>query len=742
MSTLVALAAMLVAAFDLSTAGIAEAQETAPAAAQTNNTPARPPAADIRGTNTAGGEAVDTPAEPPAETEGASGSPVAPPATAAARALDAATRELNRITAELERLEKAVERSREREAELSRLRGVIEDLQIDTVSVGEGLAPTEGDIAGQIRRLGPPPAEGAPPENAVLSEERTRLAETQREIAGKLAAARVADERARQLLDLIQSYRRGAFRGFLFEQAQSPLSFNLWRSVLSEGAAIPRQATRMLTNWWSSLRTDHVFLLTMLGFLVGVFILRRVRRAFMTRYRDDARRIGLSASARATVAVSVIIVRAAGPVLLAGAALLIIGSMSQVPQSLAQITGTAFWAFCLFTVVRAVAWTVLAVRHPTWRLVALGNEAARQVRRLLVAIAGVYALGLIARDLVDVSFAPATIITLVVGLASLAIGALMVTLGWSRVAWGRMADDGAARLGVWWLRLPILIAGLAIVGSALAGYVNLAAFIADQAIVTGSIVALALLAHATLGEVARYVTAAPPDTSGYAMATGDTTTGTFRAQERGFPSFLGDGFQRRVTNAVRGILGVAVFVFAALLILLQWGFDFGDILLRLRQAFFGFDIGAFRISIAAILVGAALFLAGIFATRLMQRSLARTVLSAERMDAGLAHSINVSIGYIGLAVSALIAISYAGFSFANLAIVAGALSVGIGFGLQSIVNNFVSGLILLAERPIQVGDWIVVGDQQGYVRQISVRATVIETFDRASLIIPNSDLMT
>ncbi len=166
-----------------------------------------------------------------------------------------------------------------------------------------------------------------------------------------------------------------------------------------------------------------------------------------------------------------------------------------------------------------------------------------------------------------------------------------------------------------------------------------------------------------------------------------------------------------------------------------------DLLGAVETAFVGIQIGSINISLRAILIGVFLFLLLLSLMRFFQRMLNTQVLPNTKLDEGLQHSVSAIFGYVGIGLAILIAVSAAGVDLSNLAIIAGAISVGIGFGMQSIVNNFVSGLILLIERPIKVGDWIVVGADQGFVKDIRVRATEIETFDRASVVIPNSELI-
>ena len=155
----------------------------------------------------------------------------------------------------------------------------------------------------------------------------------------------------------------------------------------------------------------------------------------------------------------------------------------------------------------------------------------------------------------------------------------------------------------------------------------------------------------------------------------------------------------------------------------------------------GFEIGAVRIVPVQFALGLATFALFLVAMRWLKREILPDWVARTRLDRGSREAVVTLTGYLGIILATLVGLSLAGFSLTNLAIVAGALSVGIGFGLQNIVNNFVSGIILLFERPIRTGDWIVAGDVEGYVRRISIRSTLIETFDRADVIVPNSVLI-
>ncbi len=187
---------------------------------------------------------------------------------------------------------------------------------------------------------------------------------------------------------------------------------------------------------------------------------------------------------------------------------------------------------------------------------------------------------------------------------------------------------------------------------------------------------------------------------------------------------------------------ILLFALAATpLIAYFWGIrtaELGDLLVLLRD---GVTIGGSTISLGTVAVFFGVFILGYILTRWVQRLLNTAFLNRMEMDQGTRSAIITATGYVGIMLAFVAAVGAAGIDLSNLALVFGALSVGIGFGLQSIVANFVSGIIMLIERPIKEGDSIVVNGYAGIVAKISVRATRIQSFDHDDVIIPNSELI-
>ena len=258
--------------------------------------------------------------------------------------------------------------------------------------------------------------------------------------------------------------------------------------------------------------------------------------------------------------------------------------------------------------------------------------------------------------------------------------------------------------------------------SLLLGYLALAHFVVFNAVQTLVYVSVLYVLRQLVDEL---IAVATQRTSTVGVFLRETMALSDRAVAR-----LGVGFGVAV-DIVIVVVGIPI-------VLLQWTDTWIDVRSWVTSGFSGFEIAGVNVEPATVFSALAILLIGLAITNLVTRWLDRRVLARTQLDKGVRDSVKKSIGYAGVILAAVFALTSAGVGFSNIAFIAGALGVGIGFGLQSIVNNFVSGLILLAERPVKVGDWIVVGAGEGFVKQINVRSTEIETFDSCTIIVPNS----
>lgn len=683
------------------------------------------------------------PAPPPAQPSTAPSQPVqaAPPAQAPAPEPSAAlppdvSELVQNLSKNIETAEKSIQQLKEIEGELSRLRSDVERIIYDSTATAENLRPQLAEVKSQIEKLGPPPGKDQPPESPTVAAERARLNAMAAALDGAVKTSELAWVRAKQLIDRITTIRYQLFTRNLLEKRDSPLLPGVWRDVASRMDSVVGRLRYYGGDWltWAGRRSTE---LTALGIaLLVVYLLGRFGIGMVT-----SRHLARPATSptffdRTTKAAWIAPARMLPGIATAVLAYLGLNGLDLIFSPWEGLGVAALKSILVFVVATSLLSVAFAPNHPAWRLVPVADGTARRLLWILTAFVGVYALDIVVVELGRAIYVPLAVTVVQTFLTSMIFFLLLVALlltpfvpqtGPDRAVNGHTHETGpVSRHTPRWVKVPLWIIAAVILAASVLGYVALGRFVAHQLVLSGMVIGAAGLLY---------------------LAVRATTRGRADASDL-IGNMLEDKFglegsrRRQISRLTEFTLTLLIGLLALPLLLLQWGFSGADIRDWSKALLFGFEVGQFRISLFRILIGFGLFTALLFLTRLVQRWLRDRVLAQPRVDAGIANSIDTAVGYAGTALALLLAVSYAGFDITSLAIVAGALSVGIGFGLQSIVNNFVSGLILLVERPIKVGDWIVVGNEQGNVRRISVRSTEIETFDRASLIIPNSELVT
>jgi small-conductance mechanosensitive channel len=597
------------------------------------------------------------------------------------------------------------------------------------------LDPKVADLDAQLKALvpdSPADSEGGTAEPVLppaVKEIHDQLEAEYQAVSALAQQAGVIIVQAVQLLEEIAARRDAEFSARLFDRDESVLSPALWVAV-AEGVPVVLAATgRVLASWVGRIAESFgaaapwLFLAALL--VIAVIVAVRVLFVRWTRAWTATQQP--TPSRKVLMATAVVIADIGVPMLILFGLRSVFGALGLLPPNVHVVFDGVILAVAVYAVTTGVARALAAPGRPEWRIGGIHDETARHAYRIVTIAAFLLALGPLVDHLGRVAAMPPDWAVRVGGILSVPT-ALLALYATRILVQGRerLSEEESARSARWRILTPLAaFAAIVTIVAAVIGYLAFARFMIEQIawvwVVAGVyVIAIGL---ADLGINAIFM---PNRQVGAQLG---RTIG------------LSDSTVERGAVVFSGIARIVLFLLAALVVLAPWGFDSTTFLERISGLYYGVEIGSIRVTFASVITALIVFAVLIFLSRVFQRWLDQRFLPTTSIDPGLKNSIHTSVGYIGIILAAILALGYAGIDLGNVALVAGALSVGIGFGLQSIVNNFVSGLILLAERPIRAGDWIQVGTDEGTVKKISVRATEIETFDRASVIIPNSSLI-
>ncbi len=594
----------------------------------------------------------------------------------------------------------------------------------------EGVNSTRiATLKDQIAALGPAPAEGQT-ETEDVAARRTELNNQLAELQAPGLKAVEAYGRADSIVAQIDQSIRTQQNYALINRTSSPLNPANWAPALTEAGDVARNIyNETRTRWRDNGGFEGIAggVPIVIGFLlIAILLLTRGRRWVDSLPQRLAGRFGDRSRAAALFAVSLgqIMIPLAGVVLGTGVlyAIEVFGEWGEpvlfsIPNAALSYFGGVWLARSLFPeegsgVVPPLPLTEKQRAQARFRatMLALAMALHQLVARSVLPLAGFNSegdkeIGSIPERLSDASAG-------VWHLLLILLGAFYLFNLCNILRRMKMAEHGPTpyrvRVIAFLARVGRLVALVSPIAAAL-GYITAANALLWATVATLALVGLLIVLQDFIADL-------------YGLAVG------------------GDGSARE--SLIPGLIGFALVLLSMPFFALIWGARSNDLAEAWTKVQNGVSLGGVTLSPMGILTFLFIFALGYSATRFVQGAFRNTILPKTHIDVGGQNAVVSIIGYVGIGLASMLAVTAAGINLTSLAFVAGALSVGIGFGMQQVVSNFVSGIILLVELPVAVGDWIEVGGKQGVVKKMAVRATQIQTFDRNEVIVPNSDLIT
>ncbi|WP_249673454.1 DUF3772 domain-containing protein [Pseudomonas abieticivorans] len=582
-------------------------------------------------------------------------------------------------------------------------------------------------LGDQLKVLGPAQEEEAPSltsQRRALTTQNTALLDDQKQ-------ATTLSQSARDLATQIVNLRRSLFNSQISTRSASPFSPVFWSNLIRPTDDDLGHLRSLANDVGNALDTALApgnrglfiasLLMAVLVWIGGRHLLERLLMWAMVRWLPEGR-LRRSALALTVGLATVITIAAATGLLrwgLVNSAVLSDDVLNLIDQLLTLVL------FCAFIV--GLSRALLMLAHPSWRLPKIPDEIAEALRPVPVALA--LALMIIGtQERINSVIASSLALTVAVnGLTALVVSLVFFFALW-RYHRARHRFELERLPGVAGL-IPFVVTvwvGATLL-ALLSGYLTLAYFLTVKLLWMSVVATTAYLLIAWFGDVCETLLS-PKQPGGLALA-----------------SVLGlsTRHQAQASTVLAGI-GRTLMLFAAVLLaFMPSGSNPSELFEGISQLDLGNKtLGNLNIVPGDILLALVFAVAGLLAIRVLKNWLSERLLPETNMDAGMRASLVTLVGYLGFVLLGIVVMSTLRINLTSLTWVVSALSVGIGFGLQAIVQNFISGLILLTERPVKVGDWVSLAGVEGDIRRINVRATEIQMSDRSTVIVPNSQFIT